>query len=140
MPFEYDGCYIKYIFPKEIQVSSSVLRTYTGKSLLVSSSGGSSRTPEEEDFESEEKYVIIEGCLKNLDSNFIEYTLELEFSKVYLPYAVRSTSNFVVEVYKNYYSEKSLLIASSTESIIHQENFEPNTLSFVSFTATNYEV
>ena len=77
------------------------MKKYTGKSLLVSSSGGSSRTPEEKDLDSEEKFVIIKGCLKNLDSKFIEYTLELEFSEVYLPFAVRSTSNFVVEVYKD---------------------------------------
>ena len=75
-----------------------------------------------------------------MNSNFIEYTLELEFSEVILPYAVRATSNFVVEIYKNYGSVLSGLIASSEESFISEENFEANSLSTVSLTATNYEV
>ena len=71
-----------------------------------------------------------------MNSNFIEYTLELEFSEVILPYAVRATSNFVVEIYKNYDgTDLSDLIASSEESFISEENFEANSISTVSLTS-----
>jgi hypothetical protein len=143
VPFEYDGCYVKYEFPREIEAVSADLRTYTGDGLMLSSSGGTSRTPEYTDLVSDPKYLIMKGCLKNVDNSFIEYTMQMKFSDIYLPYAVRTTSAFDIYVYKNFDASTKTLsnqILRIQDSYIKSTLFETNDLTGLTITATNYAV
>jgi hypothetical protein len=46
VPMESTGCYVKFTFPRELKVSSSDLKTFTGRSLLGNGRRESNRIPE----------------------------------------------------------------------------------------------
>jgi hypothetical protein len=59
------GCYIKYTFPKELQISTGKPGTFTGaaNNLMLTSSGGTNLIPVDSDLTSPTgKYVTIQGC------------------------------------------------------------------------------
>ena len=55
------GCFLKLIFPKELQVSDE-LSAFEGSELLVDSSGGSTITPLTSVTSGDTKYVVFQGC------------------------------------------------------------------------------
>jgi hypothetical protein len=110
---------------------------------MLSSSGGTSRTPVHTDLSSTTQYVIIKGCEHNADTSFIEYTFELKFSDIFLPYAKRTTSAFKIQIYKDYNTATNVLsneILLASLSTISEANFETNSLSAMTVTASNYAV
>lgn len=67
IPFEIDagGCFIKYNFPKELQISAGKPGTFTGLAgnVMLTSSGGTNLIPVDSDLTSPTgKFVTIKGC------------------------------------------------------------------------------
>jgi len=62
VPFDLDGCYVKFNFPDELLVSTS-LTTFTGAGQMLDPTGGSNISPVASDLTSATgKYVILKGC------------------------------------------------------------------------------
>ena len=60
-----NGCYIKYNFPKELQISTGKPGTFTGQAgnLMLTSSGGTNLIPVDSELTSATgKFVTIQGC------------------------------------------------------------------------------
>jgi hypothetical protein len=81
LPFALSGCYVKYIFPKELQVSAATTKKFYGAGMLapdkfLSSTSDKLKTSQNEikagpgefdtlmkvEFDAKEKYIIVRGC------------------------------------------------------------------------------
>jgi hypothetical protein len=72
--FEFTGCYFRFRFPDEIVVEEGKLIGYEVSDYLLTALGNTDAVPVAKDFDSAEKYVIMEGCRYNPDP-----TVPLEF-------------------------------------------------------------
>ena len=71
VPFEYDGCYVKFTFPPEVGISSDTLKAYTGEAYMVDEFGNKEIVPVDKDLNSDTKWVIFKACQYNLDGTFV---------------------------------------------------------------------
>ena len=138
LPFSLSGCYVKYTFPKELQVSAATTTKFYGAGMLapdkwteklkpgqneITSGSGPDDNLMKVDFDAKEKYIIVKGCrpkeyvtkikdnnrrLKRLKraevSNF-----SIMIMDVGNPLALMETSNFGIEVWKDYDKDTNTL-------------------------------
>ena len=79
VPFEYDGCYVKFIFPPELEINVDNLKSYDGTGYMVDQNGKNEILPVDSDFLGDKKWVIFKGCQFDNDSNFIQRTMQVKF-------------------------------------------------------------
>jgi hypothetical protein len=142
VPFEYNGCFVKFVFPPELIITSESLKAYNGEGYMVDENGNSEIVPVDTDFTGDTKWAIFKACQKNLDSDFIQRTMQLQFEDIILPYAKRSTSPFKVEVYKEWSLTEGLsrAIIFGEKSFMDESLFETNDVENIAMTASNYQV
>jgi len=90
LPFSLTGCYVKYTFPKELQVSAATTTKFYGAGMLAPDKWTSKLKPNQNeitsgsgpddnlmkvDFDAKEKYIIVKGCRPK------EYVTRLASSK-----------------------------------------------------------
>lgn len=141
---EYDpegGCFVKFTFPPELLISSNHLKAFEGEGYL-NTEYGKEIIPVEKDFESDVKYAIFQACTYNENTLFVQNILSLKFLDIILPYAKRSTSMFVIEMFKKWTKEDglSMPIQRTTDSFMDISLFETNDVESIEMTATNYQV
>ena len=139
VPFEITGCYVKFNFPKELQVDSS-LTVFTGGTMMLDENGGSDLTPVDSDLTSASKWVILKGCQNTAfqNANSINQLLEVQFSQIKNPFSVRDTSPFVIQVFKDWSAANGLenqIIQTNAKILL--SHYSVNSLTFGSLTATN---
>ena len=118
MPLEISadgGCYVKFNFPPELLVRESELTTYTGGYLMVgktdtvvNGAGSVPITSEVVDSDltsASGKYVILRGChgagLAAKPKSILSI-IDITFNAISNPYSVRHTSNFKIQVFRNW--------------------------------------
>ena len=144
LPFSLTGCYVKYTFPKELQVSSAMTTKFYGAGMLavdewtdgksanllklspdrneLSMGSGPDDNLMKVDFDAKEKYIIVKGCrpkeyvTKIKDSRRLKRLKRAEVSNFSImimdvgnPLAVMETSNFGIEVWKDYDKDTNTL-------------------------------
>ena len=95
------NCYIKYIFPAELDVVEAELTTFTAEGLLKGADSSTNVQPVQKTLSGDTKSIIFKGCQDKalqgtVRPNSIIPSLNLVFSKIRNPYSVRTTSNFVI--------------------------------------------
>ena len=115
VPLEYTGCYVKYIFPKELQIEASKLQKFKGAGMLLNDKGGKTQKPIASDYSQQKKWFIVKGCLnrKRIPSEGGKKPkkktgatevrkLDLTLENVGHPLALMDTSPFEIEIWKDY--------------------------------------
>ena len=128
VPLEITGCFVKYIFPKELQVNSE-LTTFTGAALMAGATGTGKITPTKLELSAAEKYVILPGCVDPANKGKTTYNtqLKVDFSMIKNPYSVKNTSPFKIQIYDKYDAATGTLsgfIQETKTSIIPQAMYE----------------
>ena len=62
VPFQVDTCYVKFTFPKELQVDENKLLGFYGGGMLFNNEGSEDNPPVSFDLTSKVKYVLFKGC------------------------------------------------------------------------------
>ena len=141
------GCFVKYNFPRELQVSAGKPGSFTGQNLMVTSSGGTTLTPVDSDLTSATgKFVTLQGCTNTAlhGQRKVSDQVTVTFTNIGNPFSVRDTSSFNIEIFKSWdgtpktgYSQK---IIESPVSIITADKYEFGQVEQLQVTATNYTV
>lgn len=140
--FEITGCYVKYNFPRELQVREADLTTFTAAALLVGSDGATNVSPVAKDLTTPGKqWVLFKGCQNKADKGArgITQVFQLKMDSITNPLSVRATSPFLIQIYKDYDATAGLtnMIAEATTSLIPQTDYRVREVSTITVTATD---
>lgn len=115
---EITGCYVKYTFPKEIMVSTADLTSFSGYNLMLAADNSAGITPVARDLAGATKFVIMKGCQaaqyvkpasRAVQFPNFKMILGIKMKNVQNPYGQRTTSEFLIEVFKDYNSGSGAL-------------------------------
>lgn len=144
VPFEVDGCFVKYIFPKELQVAATDLIRVEGEEMMLAPDNTnditSQKVAEDLGAATAEKFVVMKGChaaqFQNKQMSAITQKLTVRFKQIKNPYSVRDTSPFKVEVYKKFTNGVLAQKILTTKAIILASQYKINNMDSFNLTAT----
>jgi hypothetical protein len=148
-----DGCYVKYTFPSELDVTGMDLETLAGEGLLLDSDGQSSSSVLKysmlEKTDGEDSYIVLEGCqfdpVGKSDAELEKFSsteFKVALSGIKNPSEIAETSPLSIEVFKTWNSTTATpetLLTYTLTSVISASHFqhESGQLELASITTSN---